>query len=218
MTSTSNRDLHVLFTSARMSQFPHSLTVRIKWNFLLINLTGKIFEKFLVFDLKTSKKFCFKRQYIFFPHLGLPHVQIEKTLVGPTNQKTTLNLKCKYDSTVQVGAPEYVYWSFKKDATSPEQFLIVHSDETFALDKAGRRYQFYNYLKNIVIPDQAHFSTQPIHCRYREFSFGFICFFVICVFFYSEWEFHCRIKIQRLARAKLPQGCHNNVQTLIILF
>ena len=119
---------------------------------------------------------------IFFPHLGLPHVQIEKTLVGPTNQKTTLNLKCKYDSTVQVGAPEYVYWSFKKDATSPEQFLIVHSDETFALDKAGRRYQFYNYLKNIVIPDQAHFSTQPIHCRYREFSFGFICFFVICVF------------------------------------
>ena len=32
-----------------------------KWNFLLINLTGKIFEKFLVFDLKTSKKFYFKR-------------------------------------------------------------------------------------------------------------------------------------------------------------
>ena len=118
-------------------------------------------------------------------HTGAPHLEIKKNLVGSTNHKTTLSLKCNYDSTVLVGSPEYVYWSFKKDdATSPEQFLIVHSDETFALDQSGNRYQFYNYLKSFKIPDQAHFSTQPIHCRFRKLIFVLYCFvFIYFIFF-----------------------------------
>ena len=120
---------------------------------------------------------------------GPVHLQIEKSLEGP--QETTLNLKCKYDNSIQVGAPEYVYWSYKKDAVSPEQFLMIHSDETFAEDGSGKSYQAYNYLKQFVIPDQVHFSTQPAHCRFRELNivlnfYDVYLFFLLRVVFIIE--------------------------------